>query len=99
MAGVVYRLGEDLAAVSIADISQYTLSSVYVFFEPRYRRRSLGTYSALWEIDYCRRSGIPYYYLGFCVAGCAKMSYKSKFQPCQMLDASCSWVPWSEQRT
>jgi arginine-tRNA-protein transferase len=96
---ILYQVGDDPLAVSIVDRSSCTLNSVYVFFDPGHRRRGLGTYSALWEIDYCRRSGIAYYYLGFWVPGCSKMAYKSRFQPCEILDANHTWLPWRPQTT
>jgi len=88
-----YRLKNRLVAVSIADRSRAALSSVYVFFDPRFRRRSLGTFSALWEIDFCRRAGTAFYYLGYYVAGSARMNYKARFRPCEILDPSRGWVP------
>jgi arginine-tRNA-protein transferase len=72
-----YYLGERLVGVSIADESQAVLSSVYMFFDPDHADRSLGTFSALWELDHCRRSNIHYYYLGFYIRNCTKMSYKA----------------------
>jgi len=87
-----YRLGGELVAVSLADRSREALSSVYVYFAPRHSRRSLGTFSALWEIAYCRRSGIPHYYLGYYVAGAKTMNYKVRFRPCEILDESGTWV-------
>lgn len=94
---ICYRLGDELAAVSIVDRSRDALSSVYVYFAPRHQRRSLGTYSALWEIDYCRRSGMSYYYLGYYIAGARTMAYKSRFAPCQVLNASHEWVEFEPQ--
>ncbi|MFQ5489402.1 MAG: arginyltransferase [Phycisphaerae bacterium] len=88
-----YFLGDDLAAVSIADRSQETLSSVYTFYDPRHARRGLGTYSALWEIDYCRQESIPFYYFGYYVANCAKMAYKARFGPCEVLEQNRRWKP------
>lgn len=89
---ICYRLGDELVGVSIADRSRDALSSVYMYFAPQHRRRSLGTYSALWEIDHCRRSGIPYYYLGYYIAGARTMAYKARFAPCEVLNDSNVWV-------
>ncbi len=94
---ICYRLQERLVAVSIVDRSRAALSSVYVYFGPEHARRSPGTYAALWEIDYCRRRGIARYYLGYYVAKCAKMNYKSRFGPCEILDGTHTWVPFSSQ--
>ncbi len=89
---ICYRLGPELVAVSLVDRSDRALSSVYVYFDPKHRRRSPGTYAALWEIDYCRRIGLPYYYLGYYVAGSKTMDYKVRFGPCEILDPSLTWI-------
>jgi arginyl-tRNA--protein-N-Asp/Glu arginylyltransferase len=90
---IEYWLGEELAAVSLADLCSRSLSSVYSYFEPVLARRSLGVYSGLWEIAHCQRAGIPYYYLGFYVAGSRKMNYKDRYQPCERLLAQGRWEP------
>ena len=89
-------IGERLVGVSIADRWSGGLSSVYMYFEPEFRTRSLGTYSILWEIDYCRRQGLPYYYLGYYVAGCATMEYKSRFRPNELLVGPGRWIKFRE---
>ncbi|NOS99608.1 MAG: arginyltransferase, partial [Phycisphaerales bacterium] len=89
----VYRLGDRLAGVSILDVCEGGLSSVYMYYDPELHRRSLGTFSVLWEIDHCRRRSIPYYYIGFYVPGARTMAYKAQFQPHQTLDPSQGWIP------
>ncbi len=91
---VGYYLGNRLVGVSILDRCPEGLSSVYMFFDPEFTSRSLGTFSILWELDYCRRSEIPYYYLGFFVAGARTMSYKARFRPNEVLSGNDSWVPY-----
>ena len=91
-----YYLGRRLVGVSLVDRSPRSLSSVYMYFDPDHSRRSLGTYSILWEIDYCRRSGILYYYLGFYVADCRAMAYKARFRPCAVLEDRRHWVKLGE---
>lgn len=86
-----YRLGQDIAAISILDRCPGILSSVYVYFDPALEERGLGHYSALWEIEYCRRAGYDYYYLGYHIHGCDKMAYKSKYQPCELLVNRSAW--------
>jgi len=87
-----YHLGERLIGVSIADRVPGGLSSVYMYFEPEFGERSLGTFSILWEIDHCRRAGLAFYYLGYFVAGSATMAYKSRFRPFEMLIGDDRWV-------
>ncbi|HEY3245818.1 MAG TPA: arginyltransferase, partial [Phycisphaerae bacterium] len=78
---VCYRLDGRLVGVSILDVVPDAWSSVYMFYDPTEQRRSLGTYSVLWEIEECRRRGIAYYYLGYYVAGSPTMAYKARFAP------------------
>jgi leucyl-tRNA---protein transferase len=86
-----YRLNGRLAAVSIADISSRSLSSVYVYYDVDFSSRSLGTWSAVQEILFCRKSGIPYYYMGFLVTDCASMNYKARFGPHEILKTNFTW--------
>lgn len=88
---ITYALEDRLVGVGIADRCPGALSSVYMFFDPAHRRRSLGTFSILWEIDYCRRRRIPYYYLGYYVPGSRNMAYKARFRPHQLLDDANVW--------
>ena len=86
-----YRLGRRLVAVSIADAAPRALSTVYAYFDPQHQARSLGTFSILHEIEFCRRQGIPHYYLGYHVRQCAAMNYKARFQPHELLLDYCHW--------
>ncbi len=91
-----YRLGQRLIGVSIADVVPGGLSSVYMYFEPEFAARSLGTLSILREIDHCMLHELPYYYLGFFVAGAKTMAYKSRFRPNEILVAEDCWVTLRE---
>lgn len=87
-----YLLGERVIGISIADRCPGGLSSVYMYYDPEVARRSLGTYSILWEIDYCRRHGLAYYYLGFHVEGCRSMEYKANYRPNELLSSDGRWI-------
>lgn len=89
-----FRLHNRVIAVSIADICSRSLSSVYAFFDPDFSHLSLGTFSALQEILYCKRNGIPHYYLGFFVENCRAMNYKAKFRPNELLLDSGDWIDY-----
>ncbi len=89
---IEYRIGGAIAAVSILDRCPGVLSSVYVYFEPTLAWRGPGHFTALWEIEYCRRTGYDYYYLGYHIRGCEKMEYKSRYQPCELLVDRSVWV-------
>ncbi len=74
----------DLCIVSVIDVLQDGLSAVYTFFEPE-APGSLGTWSILWQIEQCRQAGLPWLYLGYWIEESRKMTYKSAFQPYQLL--------------
>jgi arginyl-tRNA--protein-N-Asp/Glu arginylyltransferase len=89
-----YRLGKQLIGVSIADHCTTGLSSVYMYFDPDHAHLSLGTLSAIREIEYCHLQDLPYYYLGYYIAGSRKMDYKARFRPNEVLAAEGTWVPF-----
>ncbi len=87
-----YHLGERLIGVSVVDKCPGGLSSVYMYFDPDHRERSLGTFSVEKEIRYCQEEGLSYYYLGFYVAQGKTMAYKARFRPNQILAGVDHWV-------
>ena len=53
--------------------------------------RGVGTFGALYEIEYARSLGLFYYYLGYYIGGCGSMSYKGNFKPYELLDMDGRW--------
>jgi arginyl-tRNA--protein-N-Asp/Glu arginylyltransferase len=81
-----------LIAVSLTDRCASGLSGVYKFFDPAEGRRSLGSLIVLWHVQRARELRLPYVYLGYWVAGSAKMAYKARFRPLEQLTVE-GWLP------
>ena len=74
-----------LIGIAICDEGEVGLSAVYTYYDPDYANLSLGTYSVLYQIELCRRLGVPYLYLGYYVADCRSLNYKARFLPHERL--------------
>ncbi len=93
---VEFRDGKGrLWAVSLTDRVESGLSGVYKFYEPEAPRRSLGSLVVLWHVQRAQQLGLPYVYLGYWIADCHKMAYKSRFRPLERLDGD-RWVPFAD---
>ncbi len=82
---VEFREDGVLRMVSIIDVLDDGLSSVYTFFDPDIKQASFGTYNVLWQIELCRQLQLPYLYLGYWIKQSRKMAYKANFRPLQGL--------------
>lgn len=83
-----------LRMVSIIDVLNDGLSSVYTFFDPDVAGASYGTYNIMWQVEQARRLGMPYVYLGYWIKNSAKMAYKINFKPLEALRQG-KWEEWS----
>jgi arginine-tRNA-protein transferase len=86
-----YYLGRRLVGVGYVDDLPGGLSAIYFFYDPAARRRALGTYNVLRMIEYAAARSIPHVYLGYFVAGCRSMEYKTRFVPNQLRYPDGEW--------
>ena len=86
-----------LVGCVLTDVQEDGLSAVYSFFDPEQEVRSLGTYMILDLLDYSRKSGLRWLYLGYYVAGSQKMMYKARFRPAEVFTGG-SWQAYETNR-
>ena len=70
-----------LLAVAVTDLVDGALSAVYTFYDPDEAERGLGTLAVLKQLEWAARDRRAHLYLGYWIAGHAKMDYKRRFQP------------------
>ncbi|KAG0051072.1 Arginyl-tRNA--protein transferase 1 [Gryganskiella cystojenkinii] len=99
-----YYLDDKLIAVSVIDILPECVSAVYFFYDPDYSVLSLGKYSAQREIALVQAlnakpgyEDLKYYYMGFYIFTCHKMTYKGQFYPSFLLDPETyNWIEFKK---
>ena len=81
-----YRLDGKLIAVGVLDLMPQCVSSVYLFYDPKYEHWQLGKLSAMREIALAVEGHYQYYYMGYYIHNCVKMRYKGAYSPSYLLD-------------
>lgn len=82
---VEFREQGVLRMVSVIDLLDDGLSSVYTFYDPDPPRARFGVYNVLWQIELCRKLDLDFVYLGYWIRHSRKMAYKTEYQPAQGL--------------
>jgi arginine-tRNA-protein transferase len=95
----LYLADGTVVGVALADVLPTALSSVYFIHDPQWRLQSPGVFSVLKQLHFCQQHGLRYQYLGYWVAGCQSMAYKSRYRPHELLvgypadDELPTWIP------
>ncbi|WP_235917431.1 GNAT family N-acetyltransferase [Hymenobacter busanensis] len=90
--------GQQLIAVGIFDSGTHTLAGIMNFYDPAYRKHSLGKYLMLLKINYARQQEKTYYYPGYVVHAYPKFDYKLFACPAATEVFDCiagRWLPFS----
>lgn len=96
---ITYWMDDRLVCLAVCDRASNSMSAVYTFFDPDLKKQSVGTYSILKQIEYCRDAELKHLYLGYYVEGSAHMKYKSRFAPNERL-VDGKWTEYTnEQRS
>lgn len=92
---ITVRDGEQLVAVSYFDLGRQSAASIIGIYDPAYRDYSLGLYTMLEEIDFCRRIGKAYFYPGYVAPGYPRFDYKLRIGQVQYFEVSRQdWLPY-----
>ncbi len=86
-----YYRDRQLVGVGYVDALPGGLSGIYFFYDPEERHHSLGTWNVLTLLEQAALRHLPHVYLGYYIAGCRSMMYKSRFEPNQVLGSDGRW--------
>ena len=65
-----------LIAVGFFDMGQTSAAGIASFYDPAYKKFSLGKYLIYLKIDYCKKLGLQFFYPGYFVPGYSRFDYK-----------------------
>lgn len=68
--------GDKLIAVGVFDVGKKSAAGISSFYDPSYKKFSLGKYLIYLKLEYCKKLGIEYFYPGYFVPGYPLFDYK-----------------------
>ncbi|ORX33890.1 arginine-tRNA-protein transferase [Kockovaella imperatae] len=89
---LLYLVDSVLIGISVIDILPSCVSSVYFIWNPDWAWASLGKWSAMREVALARdiqaagATDMKWVYMGYWIADCQKMRYKSEYSPSYLMD-------------
>jgi leucyl-tRNA---protein transferase len=91
--------GDKLIGCGFFDIGKNSGAGISSFYDPEYKKFSLGKYLIYLKVDYCRTHGLKYFYPGYFVPGYQAFDYKLKIHH-QALEyfqlSTARWIPIDE---
>ena len=88
---------DELIGVAAIDRLASGLSAVYTFFDPeKGGKRGIGVFALTWQIEHAKSLGLEFVYPGYWIEDCAKMNYKTRYQPLEGL-VDGAWKPLLRQ--
>ena len=88
-----YYIDENLIGIALGDHTSNTFSAIYTFYDTDYSKLSLGTFSILKQLEFCRQRGIKFFYLGYYIGDNRSLKYKGDFRPNEIY-VDHSWRPF-----
>jgi arginyl-tRNA--protein-N-Asp/Glu arginylyltransferase len=92
------RDGKQLIAGGIFDCGNVSIAGIINFYDPNYRKHSLGKYLMLLKTEYARSQQKTYYYPGYLVHNYPKFDYKlfASLEATEVFDCQNSqWLPFT----
>ncbi|RYE90845.1 MAG: GNAT family N-acetyltransferase [Cytophagaceae bacterium] len=92
------RDGDRLIAAGVFDQGASAIAGIVNFYDPDYRKYSLGKYLLLLKTEHARQQQLAYYYPGYLVHGYPKFDYKlfACLAATEVFDCfSSQWLPFS----
>jgi arginine-tRNA-protein transferase len=74
-----------LVGVALTDVTGHSISSVYFYHDPAWRPEGPGVFSIMQQLQYAKERGLEHHYLGYWIAECPSMAYKSRYRPHEVL--------------
>jgi len=88
-----YYLDEKLVGIALGDHTSNTFSAIYTFYDISDSKLSLGTFSILKQLEFCRQRGVKFFYLGYYIGDNHSLKYKGDFRPNEIY-IDQSWRPF-----
>jgi arginyl-tRNA--protein-N-Asp/Glu arginylyltransferase len=91
--------GDMLIACGYFDVGEKAAAGITSFYNPDYKKYSLGKYLIYLKIEYCKRTNLQYFYPGYFVPGYPFFDYKLELSngALEYLDLETSrWRPMEE---